>query len=133
MSSLFALGAFQTSRLSYCRFVVRSFSASTHHSAQPCSIKTSEDEVRSGRLTEQNLELAVRHIHHDGLVVVENVINHEVLDRLNEKMVKDALALRSRGDKSPFNYNKGNLQQDPPPVREYFDRSVFLSKWEVNV
>ena len=94
----------------------------------PVSIKASPQEVRTGKLSERNLETAVRHVLQDGLVVVENAIDHEVLDKLNEKMVQDAITLRSRGDDSPFNYNKGNLQQDAPPVREFFDPSIFLSK-----
>jgi hypothetical protein len=97
-------------------------------SNQAFSIKAGEDEVRSGRLTERHLELAVHHILQDGLVVVENAVEHSVLDKLNQKMVEDALYLRSLGDKGPFNYNQGNLQQDAPPVREYFDPSIFLSK-----
>lgn len=93
-----------------------------------CSIKASPEEVRQGRLTERNLELAVRHLYEDGLVVVEDVIDHEVLDHLNHKMVDDAMLLSGRGENSPFNYNKSNLQQDAPPVREYFDPSIFFSE-----
>ena len=98
-------------------------------SQQAFSIKASADEVRNGRLTERHLELAVRHILEDGLVVVENAIEHSVLDKLNTKMVEDAKYLRSLGEKGPFNYNRGNLQQDAPPVREYFDSIIFLSKF----
>ncbi len=97
-------------------------------SPAPVSIIASPQEVRSGKLSERNLEIAVRRVLQDGLVVIENAIDHEVLDKLNEKMVQDAITLRSRGDNSPFNYNKGNLQQDAPPVREFFDPSIFLSK-----
>lgn len=100
-------------------------------SQQPLSIKATADEVRSGRLTEQHLELAVRHILQDGLVVVENAVEHEVLDQLNTKMVEDAKYLRGLGEKGPFNYNRGNLQQDAPPVREYFDPSIFLSRFHL--
>lgn len=96
-----------------------------------CSIKASKEEVRRGRLSEKNLETAVRHLYHDGLVVVEDVIEHSVLDHLNEKMVQDALLLSGRGEKSPFNYNKGNLQQDAPPVKEYFEPSIFLSTYSI--
>lgn len=91
------------------------------------TIKASPEEVRQGRLTEQHLELAVRHTLEDGLVVVENAIDHAVLDYLNEKMIEDAIVLRSRGKDSPFNYNQGNLQQDAPPVRKFFNPSIFLS------
>ena len=94
---------------------------------QPTAITASLDEVQQGRLTERSLEIAVRAVLQDGLVVVENGISHDVLDKLNEKMVQDAKYLQSLGDQGPFNYNRGNLQQDAPPVREYFDRSIFLS------
>ena len=97
-------------------------------SQQPFAIKASHEEVLNGQLTEQHLEQAVRHILKDGLVVVENAIEHSVIDKLNDKMVEDAKYLRSLGEKGPFNYNPGNLQQDAPPVREYFDPSIFLSE-----
>lgn len=83
--------------------------------------------MRNSLLAPRNLELAVRHLHADGLVVVEDVVPHKDLDALNEKMVKDARYLQSLGEKGPFNYNLGNLQQDPPPVAEYFYKSIFTS------
>jgi hypothetical protein len=43
----------------------------------------------------------------DGLVVLEDVIEHSKLDFLNEKMVSDALSLQGLGDKGPYNYNRG--------------------------
>lgn len=67
------------------------------------------------------------HLHRDGLVVVENAIPHDHLDLLNEKMVQDARMLQARGDDGPFNFNQGNLQQDAPPVAEFFQPSIFTS------
>lgn len=84
--------------------------------------------MRNKSLAPRNLELAVRSLHADGLVVVEDVVPHKDLDALNEKMVKDARYLQSLGEKGPFNYNQGNLQQDPPPVAEYFYKSIFTSQ-----
>lgn len=92
------------------------------------SIVVSDGERLSGKLTEKNLELAIRYLHHDGLVVVKNAIEHHHLDKLNKKMTADALTLAARGANSPYNYNRGNLQQDSPPVKEYFEPSIFLSK-----
>ena len=92
------------------------------------SIHASEDEVCAGKLTERNLEQAVRSILEDGLVVVENAIAHHHLDKLNTKMFEDSLYLSGLGEGSPFNYNKGNLQQDAPPTKKYFEPSIFLSK-----
>ncbi|KAJ2956944.1 hypothetical protein NQZ79_g7295 [Umbelopsis isabellina] len=98
-----------------------------HLPSLPIAIKVSPQEVASGSLNLKNLELATRSLHRDGLVVLEDVIEHAKLDRLNEKMVKDALFLQSAGDASPFNYNKGNIQQDPPLTTEYFEPSIFLN------
>lgn len=103
------------------------------HPTHPFIVCPSEAEVRNKCLAPRNLELAVRHLHADGLVVVENAVPHEDLDALNQKMVKDARYLQSLGDKGPFNYNQGNLQQDPPPVAEYFYRSIFTSLWRLHV
>jgi hypothetical protein len=76
-------------------------------SSLPIAVKVSPQEVASDSLTWQNLELATRALHRDGLVVLEDVIDHAKLDRLNIKMAEDAHTLQSKGDASPFNYNKG--------------------------
>lgn len=73
----------------------------------PVVIQASPEEVSNGELTWKNLERAVRALHRDGLVVLEDVIEYSKLDMLNKKMVEDALTLQARGDDSPYNYNKG--------------------------
>src|SRR5436305_1527382 len=93
----------------------------------PTSVRPSRTEVKKGRLSPQNLEIAVRSLYEDGLVVVEGVIDHERLDALNEVMVRDAFILQGKKEKSPFNYNKGNIQQDAPPIRKHFDTEIFMS------
>lgn len=121
------------------RFVVRSVFASYRQfqlvrahtrfaSTQVCSISASPTEAQLGRLTEQNLEKAIRHLTDDGLVVVENAIEHHHLEKLEKKMTEDALYLSGRGKDSPFNYNVGNIQQDAPPIKAFFERSIFFSK-----
>ncbi len=76
-------------------------------SSLPISVKVSPQELASKSLTWQNLELATRALHRDGLVVLEDVIDHKKLDTLNIKMAEDAAVLQSAGDASPYNYNKG--------------------------
>jgi hypothetical protein len=76
-------------------------------SSLPVIVHASPEEISDGRLTWKNLELAVRALHRDGLVVLGNVILPSKLDKLNKKMVEDALILQSRGENSPYNYNKG--------------------------
>ena len=73
----------------------------------PVQIKPTAEEVRRGRLANQNIERALYALHFDGLVVLENVVDHAHLDILNAAMVKDAEYLQSLGDAGPFNYHKG--------------------------
>ncbi|KAF7590364.1 hypothetical protein BBP40_002916 [Aspergillus hancockii] len=109
--------------------LVRTWSNSSRRniSSLPTSVSLSESEIENRQLSPQNLEIAIRSLHHDGLVVVENVVPHESLDRLNKKMVEDAYTLQSKKENSPYNYNPGNIQQDPPPVQKYFDPEIFLN------
>ncbi|TRX92731.1 hypothetical protein FHL15_006405 [Xylaria flabelliformis] len=94
---------------------------------QPTAIIPSAEEIKNKRLSEENLKKATDALAKDGIVVVEDAIPHEDLDHLNAKMIKDSVLLQSRGEDSPFNYNKGNLQQDAPPYAEYFHPSIFCN------
>lgn len=95
--------------------------------SEPMAVKPTTSEISSGSLSSRNLEVAVRQLHQDGLVVVEDAIPHQLLDHLNHKMVSDARYLQSLGDKGPFNFNQGNLQQDAPPVADFFHPAIFAS------
>jgi hypothetical protein len=106
----------------------RALATSRPQLRQPISVAASSSERTRGKLSDQNLEKAVRQVHHDGIVIVQDAIETELLDKLNDRMVADALSLRSRGKDSPFNYNQGNLQQDAPPVKEFFYPQIFLSQ-----
>ncbi|KAF2430034.1 hypothetical protein EJ08DRAFT_589763 [Tothia fuscella] len=88
----------------------------------PVSIKVSTDEINA--LSLKNLEIATRAIHRYGLVVIENAIKPEALDHLNKKMIEDAYHLQAKKD-SPFNYNRGNIQQEPPLTKEYWDGMIY--------
>ncbi|EAA33938.1 phytanoyl-CoA dioxygenase [Neurospora crassa OR74A] len=106
----------------------RSFATTTSGPLNlPHVIKPSLAEQQQRQLSPRNLEAAVRHMHRDGLVVVEDAVPLNDLDHLNRKMVQDARTLQARGKDGPFNYNQGNLQQDAPPVAEYFSTSVFAN------
>jgi hypothetical protein len=76
-------------------------------SSIPLSVKVSAQELKDKQLTRKNVELATRALHRDGLVVLENVIDHTKLDFLNDRMVEDSSVLQAAGDPSPYNYNKG--------------------------
>ncbi|KAK2590198.1 hypothetical protein QQS21_012127 [Conoideocrella luteorostrata] len=93
----------------------------------PAVIKPSANEIANSALNVRNLKKAVRHVHRDGLVVISDVVPHAHLDHLNTRMVQDALKLQARGEDGPFNYNLGNMQQDAPPVAEFFNPSIFIN------
>ncbi|KAH8698706.1 phytanoyl-CoA dioxygenase [Talaromyces proteolyticus] len=95
--------------------------------SHPVTIQLSRAEIDGSKLSARNLEIAIRSLHHDGLVVIQDVVPHEPLDHLNRKMVADGFALQARKNDGPYNYNRGNIQQDPPPVKEYFDKRIFLN------
>lgn len=93
----------------------------------PTAISPSQDELSSGHLHSHKLETAIRSLHEDGLVIVNNAVPHADLDQLNVKMVQDARMLQARGKDMPFNYNVGNIQQDAPPVKDFFSPCIFLN------
>ncbi|KND89238.1 Kanamycin B dioxygenase [Tolypocladium ophioglossoides CBS 100239] len=94
----------------------------------PAVITPSAAELANQSLGPRNLEKAVRHVHQDGLVVINDVAPHAELDHLNAKMVEDARTLQRRGGDGPFNYNLKNLQLQAPPVAEYFYPSTFTNR-----
>lgn len=96
-------------------------------SSAPLSVEISPDELTTSTLSWRNLQIATRALHRDGLVVLEDVLDRDTIDHLNDKMVSDALHLTSLGDNSPYNYNKGNIQQDPPLTTSFFSPSIFLN------
>ncbi|EEU39363.1 uncharacterized protein NECHADRAFT_94287 [Fusarium vanettenii 77-13-4] len=73
----------------------RSF-ATVSSTSQLGVVQPSVKEINNLSLDSRNLEKAVRHMHRDGLVVVEDVVPHEHLDLLNKKMVEDANTLLAR-------------------------------------
>jgi hypothetical protein len=73
----------------------------------PIYIKPTPNEHKQRKLSPQNVERALYALHFDGLVVLEDAVDHSHLDKLNEQMVKDAAYLTSLDDASPYNYHKG--------------------------
>ncbi|OAQ59850.1 phytanoyl-CoA dioxygenase (PhyH) domain-containing protein [Pochonia chlamydosporia 170] len=102
-------------------------SMATLATPKPMIIVPSAKEIQNAALDARNLEKAVRHVHRDGLVVINDIVPHAHLDHLNNRMVQDARVLQARGKDGPFNYNQGNLQQDAPPVAEFFQPSIFTN------
>ncbi|KAG8747720.1 hypothetical protein FRC10_011848 [Ceratobasidium sp. 414] len=96
------------------------------------SLKPSPAELTARKLGPRNVRLALEALQEDGIVAIEGVVGERELDALNSRMVPDAYKLRDMKD-GPYNYNRGNVQQDPPPEPGLFFKDVFLNPFALQV
>jgi hypothetical protein len=96
------------------------------------SLEITAAERESGRMLPEHVEAAAQAISTDGFVVLNNVIDTDHLDILHKRMLEDLRALTARED-APFNWNAGNIQQDPPPFPPYLFRDVLMNEMVIAV
>lgn len=89
-------------------------------------------ERAAGSLSAASTRAAVEALRTDGFVVLGDVVDPAHLDVLHERIVADVAALQSRPD-APYNWNPGNLQQDPPPFPPYLFADVLLNPYVIAV
>ncbi|KJR86097.1 phytanoyl-CoA dioxygenase family protein [Sporothrix schenckii 1099-18] len=86
---------------------------------EPTVVRLSDEERTTGRITLENIGIAVSAMHRDGLVVLENAVNTAHMDAINAILVKDAEEM-AKMDSTHFNGNSvdgrptGNMSQGPP-------------------
>lgn len=90
------------------------------------SIDFSPDELTSCKISAENLKTAVKAIREDGFVILNELIERKIMDKLRDRMLEDVEKILARSD-APFNWNVGNLQQDPPPFPPYLFREVLVN------
>lgn len=81
-------------------------------------LELSAGELSSGRLSQRTLQKGLEALHHDGIVVIADVVPHEDIDRLDEAMQSDAKVLMAR------RLNGCGPPQDADPLRELTDRQA---------
>lgn len=96
------------------------------------SLPVSSQEIADGRLTDAHLSAAVEAIRRDGVVVLEGIVSQASITALRDKMLEDVDAFVNRKD-APYNWNKGNVQQDPPPFPPYLFRDVLVNDLVIQV
>jgi hypothetical protein len=89
-------------------------------------------EVEGGTLAPAHRDAAVSALREDGLVVLNDVIDTGHLETLRERMLADLREILARPD-APFNWNVGNVQQDPPPFPPYLFRDVLVNEMVIAV
>ncbi|RKU34931.1 hypothetical protein C6496_18915 [Candidatus Poribacteria bacterium] len=96
-------------------------------------ITVQPEELAAGKLTDAHVEQAVQAIHVDGYVILENVISHEHLDILRERMDADSHILINAEKWGGAGRLKGHLQQGPPPYAPYIFRDIVANPYVVQV
>ncbi|TYJ58912.1 hypothetical protein B9479_000345 [Cryptococcus floricola] len=96
----------------------------------PTMISLSEEERLSGVLTPEHLFDAVTAMFRDGLVVLSNAIDVQVIDKLNDKMKDDTAKILSGAVKVHWNQgrDKGNVSQVPPIAEEWLFPEIYANK-----
>ncbi|CAN5646293.1 hypothetical protein BH11ARM2_BH11ARM2_11520 [soil metagenome] len=83
-------------------------------------------DATGGKLSPENLAKAVEAIREDGIVVLENAVDPAHIEALRDRMFTDLDSFLNRKD-APFNWNRGNVQQDPPPFEPFLFRDVLMN------
>jgi hypothetical protein len=84
-------------------------------------------ERTAGKLSGERLALAVKAVREDGFVILNDLIDPALLAPIRDRMLEDVDKILARDD-APFNFNKGNIQQDPPPFPPYLSRQVLCNE-----
>lgn len=73
-----------------------------------------------------DLQSAIDALCEHGIVVLEDAVDPEHIATLRQRCLADVELLLKRPNK-PFNWNPGNMQQDPPPFPPYLFRDVLVN------
>ncbi len=90
------------------------------------------EEIGSGTMTAEHLAEALYALQTEGFVVLKDIVETAHLDILREKMLADVDAILARED-APYNFNIGNVQQDPPPFPPYLFKDILVNEMVIAV
>ena len=96
------------------------------------TIRIGDAERHQGKLSAQQVAKAKQALLDDGFVVLESAIPIGIIETLRERAFADIDALAKRTD-GPYNWNRGNLQQDPAPFPPYLFREVLANEFAIQV
>ncbi len=95
-------------------------------------LEITEQERADGAMTMEHREAAIKAVREDGFVVLTNAVSLDHLAILRERMLGDLETILARPD-APFNFNTGNVQQDPPPFPPYLFKDILLNDMAIAV
>lgn len=95
------------------------------------TLELTNDE-RDGKPAPDKIESAVNAVKEDGFVALTNAVHPDHVATLLERTLADLAAILARPD-APFNFNAGNVQQDPPPFAPFLFKDVLLNETAIAV
>ena len=96
------------------------------------AIKPTSAEFAAQKLSEDHLAQALNALEVDGFVVLEDVVDLDHIAVIRDRMLEDVQLLVNRPD-APFNWVKGNVQQDPPPFPPFLFTDVLSNEFAIQV
>jgi hypothetical protein len=96
------------------------------------SIQITPQEAQTGKIKADHLQEAVRSLREDGYVILRELLDPQHMQVLRDKMLEDVAQIMRRDD-IPFNFNRGNIQQDPPPFPPYLFRDVLFNEIVIDI
>lgn len=82
-------------------------------------IAVTPQELSDGQLSDESMSQALSAIEEDGYVVLEDIVDHDHLDILRDKMTEDSNTLLGREQWGGAGRIANHLQQGPPPFAPY--------------
>jgi hypothetical protein len=96
------------------------------------AIQVTPQEIQAGKINSEHLQAAVRSLQDEGFVILNELVDPQHMAVLRDKMLEDVAQILKRDD-VPFNFNRGNIQQDPPPFPPYLFRDVLLNDIVIDI
>lgn len=96
------------------------------------SLDITPAERQSGQMTPEHRADAVGALESDGFVVLNDIVELGHIAALRDRMLADLEQILARKD-TPYNFNTGNIQQEPPPHPPFLFRDVLLNDMVIAV
>jgi len=96
-------------------------------------ISVSPEELAQEKLSQAKLDQAIEAIRHEGYVILADLVSHDHLDILREKMTEDSLKLIEANKWGGAGRVAHHLQQGPPPFAPYVFRDIVANPLIIQV
>ena len=97
------------------------------------NISLTSTERSSGELAKDKLANAIEAIRKDGYIIIEQVVNHAILDALKTRMDEDSAKLIEAQKWGGAGGVQGHLQQGPPPFDPFLSPDILVNPYAVQI